>query len=330
MAKVKHILVVRLSALGDVALLAPVVLAFAEANPEVHFTVAAPPMLAPLFGGKGNLDFIGVSKKQPARAIYRQLRAVGADAVADMHVVNRVGRALRLLALDELLKCHLHFRIIRLRKGRWSRWLMTHGYSRSPRRPQCERYADVFRRLRLAEGHFLPEGEYHGEQGGAIGIAPFAQHQGKIWPLDRTERLVAMLAGRGHRVVLFGSKDEAHKLDHWAQLYPRVVSVAGKLKFDEELDVMRHLSLMVSMDSANMHFASAIGLPVVSIWGATHPDFGFYGLGQARGNALCADLPCQPCSAYGNRKCRYGDHHCLQAITPEAVLARIEETLAQG
>ena len=81
---------------------------------------------------------------------------------------------------------------------------------------------------------------------------------------------------------------------------------------------------MVSMDSANMHFASAVGVPVVSIWGATHPDFGFYGYGQDRDNALCADLPCQPCSAFGQKPCRYGDCRCMNAVTPEAVLEKIE------
>ena len=86
---------------------------------------------------------------------------------------------------------------------------------------------------------------------------------------------------------------------------------------------------MVSMDSANMHFASAVGTPVVSIWGATHPDFGFYGYGQNPTNALCANLPCQPCSAYGNKPCRYGDYRCMKAITPEQVLAKIEALLLE-
>ena len=84
---------------------------------------------------------------------------------------------------------------------------------------------------------------------------------------------------------------------------------------------------MVSMDSANMHFASVLGTPVVSIWGATHPDFGFYGYHQNRANALYSPLPCHPCSAYGNRRCRYGDYRCLTAITPQQVMHKIEEAL---
>lgn len=329
----KHVLVIRLSALGDVAIMKPVVKAYADANPGVRFTVAGPPMLQPLFEGMANVSYLGLKKKQSFVKIYKALDAVGADTVVDLHKVNRVGFAVVLLRLRHLLD--LHYRIFALRKGRVSRWLYLHHCRRAPRRPQWQRYDDVFRRAGLKRAE---SGEWRVESGRQlptthtplptkIGVAPFAQHAGKIWPEERTEALVRMLSERGHEVVLFGSKDEAPVLERWARHYRGVSSMAGRLPFAEELEVIRGLSLMVSMDSANMHFASAVGVPVVSIWGATHPDFGFYGFGQDRANALCADLPCQPCSAYGSKPCRYGDRRCMAAITPEMVLGKIEAVL---
>lgn len=329
----KHVLVIRLSALGDVAIMKPVVKAYADANPGVRFTVAGPPMLQPLFEGMANVSYLGLKKKQSFVKIYKALDAVGADTVVDLHKVNRVGFAVVLLRLRHLLD--LHYRIFALRKGRVSRWLYLHHRRRAPRRPQWQRYDDVFRRAGLTRAE---SGEWRVESGRQlptthnplptkIGVAPFAQHAGKIWPEERTEALVRMLSERGHEVVLFGSKDEAPVLERWARHYRGVSSMAGRLPFAEELEVIRGLSLMVSMDSANMHFASAVGVPVVSIWGATHPDFGFYGFGQDRANALCADLPCQPCSAYGSKPCRYGDRRCMAAITPEMVLGKIETML---
>ncbi len=316
----KHVLVIRLSALGDVALMAPVVKAYAVANPDVRFTVAGPPMLVPLFAGMPNVDYLGLKKKQSFVKIYRALNAVGADTVVDLHKVNRVGFAIVLLRLRHLL--NPHYRIFALHKGKVSRWLFLHHWRRTPRKRQYERYDDVFRRAGMKRGELL---NLKGEKCGAkIGVAPFAQHEGKIWSLERTEALVRMLGERGHEVVLFGSKDEAPVLERWARHYKGVTSVAGRMPFAEELEIIRGLALMVSMDSANMHFASAVGVPVVSIWGATHPDFGFYGYGQDRANALCANMPCQPCSAYGNKPCRYGDHRCMRAISPEAVLEKIE------
>lgn len=317
----KHVLVIRLSALGDVALMAPVVKAYAVANPDVRFTVAGPPMLLPLFAGMANVEYLGLKKKQSFVKIYRALNAVGADTVVDLHKVNRVGFAIVLLRLRHLLNPHYH--IYALRKGKVSRWLFLHHWRRTPRKRQYERYDDVFRRAGLKRGELLGVGRER-PTSVRIGVAPFAQHAGKIWLLERTEALVRMLGERGYEVVLFGSKDEAPVLERWARHYKGVTSVAGRLPFAEELEIIRSLAVMVSMDSANMHFASAVGVPVVSIWGATHPDFGFYGYGQDRANALCANLPCQPCSAYGNKPCRYGDHRCLRAISPEVVLEKIE------
>lgn len=324
----KHVLVIRLSALGDVAIMAPLVEMYAATNADIRFTVAGPPLLQPLFEGQPNVEYLGLKKKQSSAKIYRALQAVGADTVIDLHHVNRVGRALLILRLRHLLDFNFH--IYTLRKGRLSRWLFIHHLKTAPRKAQFDRYEDVFFRA-----GFLPvlvEEGYRNVYVEAkddvrIGIAPFAQHKGKIWPLELMQQLVGMLADSGYRVVLFGSKDEAPVLEGWTR-GDRVVYVAGKQDFREELDIIKSLTLMVSMDSANMHFASALGVPVVSIWGATHPDFGFYGYCQDPRNALCAKLPCQPCSSYGKKPCRYGDYRCLRAITPQMVFDKIEALLS--
>lgn len=324
----KHVLVIRLSALGDVAIMAPLVEMYAATNADIRFTVAGPPLLQPLFEGMPNVEYLGLKKKQSSAKIYRALQAVGADTVIDLHHVNRVGRALFMLRLRHLLDFRFH--IYSLRKGRLSRWLFIHHLKTAPRKAQFDRYDEVFSRAGFAPVHVdvdcryvpvEPTGEVR------VGIAPFAQHKGKIWPLDRMQQLVGMLADKGYKVVLFGSTDEAPVLEGWAR-DERVVSVAGKQSFRDELGIIKSLTLMVSMDSANMHFASALGVPVVSIWGATHPDFGFYGYRQNPGSALCAKMPCQPCSAYGKKPCRYGDYRCLRAITPQMVFGKIEALLS--
>jgi len=330
---VKHLLVIRLSALGDVAIMVPVLRAYAWANPTIRFTVAAPPLLEPLFEGMNNVEFLGVKKQQSAHTIYKQLKSVGADTVADLHHVNRVIHAVMLMRIDALL--HFHpLRVCSLRKGRLSRWLFLHHLVMHPRKSQADRYANVFNRLGLDNQDGLVSINYQTSHiqvrpanTNTIGIAPFAQHKGKIWPFENTCRLAIILAEKGFRVILFGGADEARQLDALASQHESITSLAGKQTFREELDIIRHLTLMVSMDSANMHFASALSVPVVSIWGATHPDFGFYGYAQPNTYSLCANLPCQPCSAYGNRPCRYGDYRCMKAITPEQVMAVINQVI---
>ena len=98
----------------------------------------------------------------------------------------------------------------------------------------------------------------------------------------------------------------------------------GKLNMRTELNLMSHLDVMLSMDSANMHLASLVNIPVVSIWGATHPYAGFMGWRQLPVNTVQLDLSCRPCSVYGQKPCWRGDYACLRDIKPEQVIAKIE------
>ena len=81
--------------------------------------------------------------------------------------------------------------------------------------------------------------------------------------------------------------------------------------------------LWVSMDSANMHLASLVGTRVVSIWGGTHPYAGFLGWNQKAENCIQLDMPCRPCSVYGNKSCLRSDYACLNGIAPNQILEKL-------
>ena len=86
---------------------------------------------------------------------------------------------------------------------------------------------------------------------------------------------------------------------------------------------------MISMDSANMHFASWAGVPVVSVWGATHPYAGFYGWRQDPDWAVQVALECRPCSTNGGRQCRRGDCLCMNSITVDMVMDKVRKVLPE-
>ena len=159
-----------------------------------------------------------------------------------------------------------------------------------------------------------------------IGIAPFAKHMGKIYPIELQEQVVAHFATDPKvKVFLFGGgKSEQEVFDGWVAKYPTVVSMIGKLNMRTELNLMSHLDVMLSMDSANMHLASLVNIPVISVWGATHPYAGFMGWKQLPVNTVQLDLSCRPCSVYGQKPCWRGDYACLREIKPEQVIAKIE------
>ncbi len=309
----KRILVIRFSALGDVAMVVPVVRALAEQYPETEIVMLSHCRMADLFAGMpGNVRFHGVDTKT------RTLREIAADlgrfdAVADMHDVWR----------SRYVRMRMRWRgarVAKIDKGRWSKWCLTHGWCHHALQPTIERYAGVLRRLGMPI--VLPEPAAH-TSGTGIGIAPFAAHKGKMYPPEQMEQVVALLSERGEQVVLFGGgKKEQAVLDGWVSKYMNVRSVAGKYPLREELEIMRGLRVMLCMDSANMHLASLVGTRVVSIWGATHPYAGFQGWGQVEEDCIQRDFPCRPCSVYGNKQCRYGDYRCMD-IAPEQIVERL-------
>ncbi|RYZ25007.1 MAG: heptosyltransferase, partial [Sphingobacteriales bacterium] len=90
------------------------------------------------------------------------------------------------------------------------------------------------------------------------------------------------------------------------------------------------MNAFISMDSANMHLASLFGIPVISIWGATHPYAGFYGWGQQLRNAAQIDLYCRPCSVFGNKPCYRGDHACMEQLAESMVVEKVADVLKRN
>lgn len=308
-----RVLVIRFSALGDVAMLAPIVRAAAEQHPDVSFTMLSQQRFADLFAAMPpNVTFRGADlKKQSLHDIISELGTY--DLVADMHSVLRslyIRTAMRLRGAKVAI----------IDKGRRDKWHLTRGHH-APLRHNTLRYADVFAELGLTI--LLPEPVHSPGEG--IGIAPFAAHAGKIYPLERMESVVAQLSGQGIPITLFGGgHKEQEILGAWANRYPGVTSVAGKHSLAEELGIMRGLRLMLTMDSGNMHLASLVGTRVLSIWGATHPYAGFLGFGQSELDCIQRDLNCRPCSVYGNKKCRLGDYRCMD-IDPTSIVERVRQ-----
>lgn len=327
-------------------MLVPVVHALATQHPEVRVTVLSKPFARAFFEGLApNVSFMGADLKNDYRGIkglnrlYRRLIAKHPTHIADMHGVLRTHYLRFRFLIGQYHVAHID-------KHRKEKRLLTtsekKGLQQLP--TSFKNYADVIERLGFhitptfksifgdSKGNLrlLPEaiGEKKTFQRW-IGIAPFATHKGKTYPLEKMEEVVSMLV-KEHpncRIFLFhGQGEEARKMAEWEQKYSSNVISASSLLggIDKELILMSHLNVMLSMDSSNMHLVSMVGCRVVSVWGATHRFAGFLGWQQSADDCIERDLPCRPCSVYGNRPCIHGDYRCLTGITPEEIVKKIE------
>lgn len=331
----QRVLIIRLSALGDVAMTLPVVYSVCKAYPQTDFYMLTRPFFGRLFINRpANLSIIEAdlkgSHKGPAglAKLIRQLWKYGFSAVADLHNVLRswvITAALRLTGANTAM-------VDKDRKARRSS-----NRQKITQKRYIERYRDVFAKL----GYEAPlsftsifSADNHGQsieiQHPAVGIAPFARYATKTYPPEAMEQVVKMLCARGLRVYLFGGKgQEAQTLDSWQEKYPGCVSLAGKMPITDELATMSLLDVMVSMDSANQHLASLTGTPVLTIWGSTAPACGFTPFRQPSGNTIMLGLPCQPCSTAGGKECPLKHFDCMRKLSPDTVADRIEKFLFQ-
>jgi ADP-heptose:LPS heptosyltransferase len=267
----------------------------------------------------------------------RRVLAMGVSHVADEHDVLR-SKGIR-LSLKLLGR-----RTARIRKGKkeMKRAIITKELE-PPIKSTIQRYQDVFDKLGFPAPmvfnnffDFIPRNFSDlkpiatEKKGKWIGIAPFSRHEGKEYPLEKMSKVIKILSEEENISIFlfFFFFDEKKILSHWTEKYSNVINLAGKLNLQRELLLISYLDVMLSMDSANMHLASLVQVPVVSIWGATHPALGFYGFGQDINNAVqIANLDCRPCSISGDLPCRREDYDCLEWITEESIVNRIHTVL---
>ncbi len=339
-----HILVIRLSAMGDVAMTIPVLSALVAQHPGIKVTVLTRAFFKPLFYGLENVRVYEADVKNTHKGLrglwklYKELKNLNIDMVADLHNVLR-SKVLRLYFKLESIP------FVQIDKGRAEKKALTSPTKKvfKPLKSTHQRYADVFKELgfplNLKTVSLLPKRSMAstsknlvaGKDRIWIGIAPFAAFQGKMYPLELMEKVIAALNNTDKYILLLfgGGEKEKKLLDSWDRKFNNCINLVGKLPFTEELALISHLHLMVAMDSGNAHLASMFGVPTLSLWGVTHPYAGFYPFGQDINNALLSnrkEYPLIPTSVYGN-KCPEEYKNAMRSIAPEDVLAKIEELL---
>jgi ADP-heptose:LPS heptosyltransferase len=338
--------------MGDMVLLVPVIRSLVATQPDVEVTIVTRPKFASFFTDiervipfPADVDYTYSGIFGMRELFGKLLRKATYDVVIDVH------DHLRTIVLRNLFKL-FGTPVVVFDKGRSAKREFTRLENKRtlPLPHTVERYRHAFEKAgfpieMIAEAPHIDLKEASTDQLAEwlqinslqknekwIGVAPFAKHLSKIWPLENYAHVIAELIEKGPvKFFMFGGDKDIKFFEQLKQKFPsHIVVVAGQLKIKQELALISMLDLMLCVDSSNMHLASLMGIPLLSIWGGTHPDVGFGPFGKGEESILQISrttLPCRPCSVFGREKCFRGDFACLTLITPAEVVDRMEKLL---
>lgn len=343
-ATIEHILVIRLGSLPSAAMCVHALRGLVRDFPNLKITVLTHSHYKPLFRGVEGLEFLFDDEARYVGfagrcRLWREVQRLRVDAIADLSVTP-LSRLMRFSFTPWRRK------VGRLEDVRLEGKALTRKYRKVMVQltPMASRSRDLFGSLglpfcmpapvRRRRSSVLPPvveilaGEKNGNW---VGVAPLSNHNGTCYPIPHSAELVRLLASRYEKVFVFGNGEYQRQFSEGMQeLYPNVISVAGRVSLSEEMDILSVLDAVVSVDSEVLRLCSLVGTPVVSLWGATHPFLESSGYGQNPKNAIQKEMPCRPCSTSGRRRCLFGNYECMHSITPEEVFRKVKTVTGRG
>jgi lipopolysaccharide heptosyltransferase II len=323
-----NILAVRFSSIGDVLLTTPLLRALRFRHPSARITFVVKEPYVPLLSASPHVnEVIGISPDHRLSDLAEQLRGHRFSHLLDLHDSLR-SRALRVLVPGNWSSYPKH---------RMARAILIHAKRNVYRdlRPVAERYFSAARALDVEPDGRPPDlfwdrtaerrvREWFQQSGipdmvRPVALAPGAAHATKRWPLEYWEGLTTLLVAQGCQVVVVGGADDASLGSVLARIAPgRVHNAAGLFQLQETGALLQRTSAVVSGDTGVMHMATAVGAPVVALFGPTVQPFGFFPYTK-RASVLELTMGCRPCTSKGGPRCPLGHHRCLRDITPELV-----------
>lgn len=313
------ILVIRFSSLGDIVLTTPVLRCIKQQLPEseTHFLTKSGNV--ELLYNNPNVDKV-ITLQDTLHQTVKQLKKEHYDYVVDLH------NSLR----SRLVRLGLHTSSSVYRKENLGKW-MTIVFKRNfmSERNVVQRYMQAVKPLGVSDDKgplelYLPE-ELCGEAferrvinrrvvGGLtevpyVVIACGAQNETKRIPVDKLVLLAALIKAR---VLLIGDKKDSTRMRDWgASFGGNVINLCGKTSLLESAAFIRDAAAVITPDSAMMHFAAAFARPVIAVWGATTPSFGFSAYRTPHIDCVVGKLRCHPCSRMGSRRCPHKHFKCM-------------------
>jgi heptosyltransferase-2 len=341
--KIEKILVVRFSSLGDIILTTPVLETLKAKFPQSQISFLTKTPYADLLANDPRIhtliQFDPKNKHKGIKGFVRLVKELNSDnfdLLIDLH------SNLRSFFLRHLIKSRIK---IKYRKLWFSRFLMVHfKFLKTKPISTLESYLGIFKKLQIESEKKAPtlfvgqndidfSNKFMLEAGIkkddiVIGVHPGAKWETKKWDIEKFEQVYRSLIQKENlRIILFGDSIDEESIRKVADGLPdsRATKAIG-LPLSRLMGLIQNCDCLITNDSGPMHIAEGFKVPVVAIFGPTHPKLGFAPTGPEN-VVLCANVKCSPCSLHGEKKCSKKSRLCMDLITPDMVVEAVESLL---
>lgn len=130
-------------------------------------------------------------------------------------------------------------------------------------------------------------------------------------------------------VLLIGGESEKEISSEITNRFHRdnILDLCGETTFDESAYLMKKSKLVLTNDTGMMHIASAFDIPIISFWGCTKPELGFYAYqANIKSKQLVSAMSLQPCSKHG-KSCRFKRKGCVKQIDEVLIVKTVKRLL---
>jgi lipopolysaccharide heptosyltransferase II len=326
-----NILVIRFSSIGDLILTTPLLRALRTRHPEGRITFVVREDMADILRHNPRIDELITWRRGSSLAdLGRRLRGQEWTHRLDLH---------------DSLRSHLLRRMV---GGRWTSYpkhrirrkllIATHGKRGGALGHVAERYFAAARDLDVTPDGRAPEffttdaadaeaAAFLAQRGlgrdrPLVALAPGAAHFTKRWPPHHWITLARQLRTTSDLVIVGGPAERVLAGEMAVAAGERAASAAGQFSLVGTAALLKHAASLVAADTGVLHLATAVGTPVIGLYGPTIEAFGFFPY-AATAMTLQHQLGCRPCSSQGGPVCPLGHHHCLAKMMPEEVLAAV-------
>jgi heptosyltransferase II len=158
-----------------------------------------------------------------------------------------------------------------------------------------------------------------------IGVIPGSRHRTKQWPVRHVAALSDLCCREGFRVVLLGGGDDALLADRVSRLTKNKILIQTGGGLGRMAALISRCRAIVSPDSGPAHMAWALGVPVAVLFGPTSPDR--WGPKGPLSEVVRLGLSCSPCSNHGSDACRLGTLECMEELQPLSVVQAVKRLI---